>query len=532
MGYEQGLSGLDAASTNLDVIGNNIANSSTVGFKQGSAEFASVFANSLAQSSNNQVGIGVQVSGIETEFTQGDIATSPNSLDIAINGGGFYEMQDAGQTVFTRNGQFTTDKNGFIVDASGAQLMGFPVNSAGVATSGTLQPLQIPQANIPPQISTFVKAQFNLDSGDTVPTDTPFSPTDPSSFNNQSGVTAFDSLGNQENLSLFFVKNAAAGTWSVYASNNGNTLLPSQGNGPNTLTGAGVTFPATVAGASGAITVNGVAVTIPATGTAPAATVTAAAAAAAINSTAGTGVTASVDPTTGQLVLSTVTTPPATTPGAAPTVGGTDATALFSAAPVTGGGAPEPAGFLGTASFNTNGTLTSFANASGVVGATAGAVQISIPDATGAGTPLSLSLNLTGTTQFGGAFSENGLSTDGFATGVLTGNTTSASGLIEGVYSNGQQLALGQIALATFGDVNALSSVGNNFYVQTNASGQPIIGVPGGTNLGSLESNATESSNVDLTTQLVDLITAQRDYQANAQTIKTQQTVDQTLFQL
>jgi len=86
--------------------------------------------------------------------------------------------------------------------------------------------------------------------------------------------------------------------------------------------------------------------------------------------------------------------------------------------------------------------------------------------------------------------------------------------------------------LATFGDVNALSSVGNNFYVQTNASGQPIIGVPGGTNLGSLESNATESSNVDLTTQLVDLITAQRDYQANAQTIKTQQTVDQTLFQL
>ena len=139
MGYEQGLSGLDAASTNLDVIGNNIANSSTVGFKEGSAEFASVFANSLAQSSNNQVGIGVQVSGIETEFTQGDIATSPNSLDIAINGGGFYEMQDAGQTVFTRNGQFTTDKNGFIVDASGAQLMGFPVNSAGVATSATLQ---------------------------------------------------------------------------------------------------------------------------------------------------------------------------------------------------------------------------------------------------------------------------------------------------------------------------------------------------------------------------------------------------------
>ncbi|WP_158907269.1 flagellar hook protein FlgE [Burkholderia sp. L27(2015)] len=527
MGYEQGLSGLDAASTNLDVIGNNIANSSTVGFKEGSAEFASVFANSLAQSSNNQVGIGVQVSGIETSFTQGDIATSPNSLDIAINGGGFYEMQDAGQTVFTRNGQFTTDKNGFIVDASGAQLMGFPVNSAGVATSGTLQPLQIPQANIPPQISTFVKAQFNLDSGDTVPVDTPFSPTDPASFNNQSGVTAFDSLGNQENLSLFFVKGAVAGTWNVYASDNGNTLLPSQGTGPVTFTGAAADFPATVAGASGAININGVNVTIPATGTAPAATVTAAAAATAINSTPGTGVSASVD-AAGDLVLTAL---PPTTPAAVITVGGADSGALFGAA-TTQAGTAAPAGLVGTATFNTNGTLTGFANVSGAVAATAGAVQISIPDSTGAGTPLSLSLNLTGTTQFGGAFSENGLDTDGFATGVLTGNTTSASGLIEGIYSNGQQLALGQIALATFGDVNALSAIGNNFYVQTNASGQPIIGVPGDTNLGSLESNATESSNVDLTTQLVDLITAQRDYQANAQTIKTQQTVDQTLFQL
>jgi len=212
-------------------------------------------------------------------------------------------------------------------------------------------------------------------------------------------------------------------------------------------------------------------------------------------------------------------------------VGGADSAALFGAA-TTQAGTGAPAGLLGTATFNTNGTLTSFANADGVVGATAGAVQISIPDTTGAGTPLSLSLNLTGTTQFGGAFSENGINTDGFATGVLTGNTTSANGLIEGVYSNGKQLALGQIALATFGDVNGLAAVGNNFYVQTEASGQPIVGVPGDTNLGSLQSNATESSNVDLTTQLVDLITAQRDYQANAQTIKTQQTVDQTLFQL
>jgi len=527
MGYEQGLSGLDAASTNLDVIGNNIANSSTVGFKEGSAQFASVYANSLAQSSNSQVGIGVQVAGIETEFTQGNIATSPNSLDIAINGGGFYELQDAGQTVFSRNGQFTTDKNGFIVDASGAQLMGFPVNSAGVATSSTLQPLQIPQTNIPPQISTFVNAQFNLDSGDTVPIDTPFSPTDTSSFNNQTSVQAFDSLGNAQNLSLFFVKGATAGTWNIYASDNGNTLLPSQGTGPNTLTGVAADFPATVAGATGAITINGTAVTIPATGAAPAATVTAAAAAAAINSTPGTGVSASVD-AAGDLVLSA--TPP-TTAAAVIKVGGADSAALFGAA-TTQAGTGAPAGLLGTATFNTNGTLTSFANADGVVGATAGAVQISIPDTTGAGTPLSLSLNLTGTTQFGGAFSENGINTDGFATGVLTGNTTSANGLIEGVYSNGKQLALGQIALATFGDVNGLAAVGNNFYVQTEASGQPIVGVPGDTNLGSLQSNATESSNVDLTTQLVDLITAQRDYQANAQTIKTQQTVDQTLFQL
>jgi flagellar hook protein FlgE len=434
MGYEQGLSGLNASSTDLDVIGNNIANASTVGFKEGQAEFASLYANSLAQSSNTNVGIGTSVSTVANDFSQGTITPTSGPMDVAINGGGFFQLSNGGSLEYSRNGQFQLNDNGYIINAQGAELMGYPVNAAGVASAATPAPILIPTANIPPKSTTAITAQFNLDSRESPPTDTPFDPTNSNSYSNSTSETVYDSLGNSSNLSVYFVKDTASGSWDVYATNN-NTAVPSQGS----------------------------------------------------TTTAGP--------------------PPVTT--------------------------PAPAGFLGTVQFDSTGNLTQFTNASGTVGSPPGQISMNVPMGEGGSTtPQAMTLDLTGSTQFGNAYNPNALVQDGYPSGTLTSFNIGKSGLIEGQYSNGKSQPLGQVALASFNNENGLESIGNNAYVETADSGSPIVGVPGGTNLGTLQSGAVESSNVNLTTQLVDLITAQRNYQANAQTIKTQQTVDQTLFNL
>ena len=549
MGYEQGLSGLSTASTQLDVIGNNIANASTVGFKEGSAEFASVYSSTLAQSSSQQVGIGSQVSTVANDFSQGDITTTDNSLNVAINGGGFFQLSNGGTTEYTRNGQFSVNANGFVVNASGANLQGYPLSTTGAVTSTTPQSLQIPTTNIPPKETTSVALQFNLDSQDTVPTVSTFSPTNPNSYTSESGTTVYDTLGNPIQLETFFVKSPTAGVWDVYQTANG-TLLPSQGalaataGTSSSYTGSSFTANTSLAAVGGTsantLLVNGVPLTI--APTAPATSIAETDVVAAINAanTAGSftpPVTAAI--VGGNIVLTQgiEANPTSTTPI---TVTGTEASAFFGSGPtaLTGSssvaaGTAAPAGFLGTLSFNTSGALTAFTNPDGVVGANPGALQVSIPAGVGgSATPESINLNLTGTTQFGIAFNPNNQTQDGYTSGALSGYSISASGVIQGEYTNGQSQPLAQIILTTFNNPNGLTSVGNNAYEQTSASGQPIVGTPGGTNLGNLTPGAVEASNVNLTSQLVDLITAQRDYQANAQTIKTQQTVDQALFNL
>jgi flagellar hook protein FlgE len=197
---------------------------------------------------------------------------------------------------------------------------------------------------------------------------------------------------------------------------------------------------------------------------------------------------------------------------------------------VYAGVAGSTATLIGTATFNSSGTLT------GVTSLTpstqSGTLAFSIPNTDGSGTPQQLSLNLTGTTQYGNASGQNGLTNDGYGAGQLTSFTIGANGVITGNYSNFQTVALGQVVLANFSNPNGLVDLGNNEYEQTAASGQAQISAPGSTNHGVLQGGAVEASNTDLTNELVNLITAQRNYQANAQTIKTQQTVDQTLINM
>ena len=151
MGFEQGLSGLNAASKSLDVIGNNVANSSTVGFKESQAQFADVYASSMAGSSGGQAGIGVRVATVAQQFTQGNITTTNNSLDMAISGSGFFRMDNNGSITYSRNGQFQLDKNGFIVDSQGNNLTGFLPNAAGTIVATTPADIQISTADLLPK---------------------------------------------------------------------------------------------------------------------------------------------------------------------------------------------------------------------------------------------------------------------------------------------------------------------------------------------------------------------------------------------
>jgi flagellar hook protein FlgE len=406
MSFQQGLSGLNAASKNLEVIGNNVANSSTVGFKQSRAEFSDVYANSLTGTGASQIGIGTKISTVAQQFTQGNITSTNNSMDIAINGGGFFRMSNNGAITYSRNGQFQMDKAGYIVDAQGKRLTGFPATSGTLSTGAPLE-LNINTADLTPLASTEITGLFNLDSTKTALTAAGFNPNDPSTYHNSTAVTVYDSLGNPHTLQNFFVK-TGAGTWDVF----------------NTVDGVSTTV-------------------LPAPS--------------AVMTFSGTGV--------------------------APTI-----------APAT--------------------------------------PSISFAPTTGATSPQAITLDYSQSTQFGSAFSVNTLTQDGYTSGHLAGFNVGKDGQIVGRYTNGQSQILGQVVLANFSNPNGLQQLGGNAWSESSTSGPPLVSTPDTGSLGVLQASATEDSNVDLTAELVNMITAQRVYQANAQTIKTQDQVLQTLVNL
>jgi len=412
MGYQQGLSGLSASSNDLDVIGNNIANANTIGFKQSTAQFADLYANTIATSVNDQIGIGTQLSGVQQDFKQGTFNTTGQALNVAINGTGFYQMSNNGALTYSRNGVFQLDKNGYITNSEGLKLMGYAANTNGVINSAQTVPIQVPTTNIAPIATQNITATVNLNAQDTVPTVTPFSATNSQTYNYSTSIQTYDSLGGSQQVNMYFVK-TASNAWDVYS-------------GP----------------ASGAISK------------------------------------------------------------------------------------------VGSVGFSTAGTLTSTTASAPATSPSTGQLAFAIPNADGSATPQSLTLDMSGTTQYGGKDGVTNLSQDGFASGELTNFAIGADGTISGTYSNGRTQSLGQIVLANFNNPNGLQNLGNNEFGETAASGVPQISAPGSTNHGTLTGGAVENSNVDLTSQLVDLITAQRNYQANAQTIKTQQAVDQALINL
>lgn len=444
------LNSLNAASKSLDVIGNNISNANTVGFKMAQAQFADVFANSLSGAGTSGVGIGVKVQSVNQLFTQGNISSTNNPLDIAINGSGFFRMSTNGAITYSRNGQFSLDKSGNIVNSQGASLTGYAADTNGVLSTGAAVPLTINTSDIAPKQTDTVNALLNLDSrslvpGTQVPVANPpviipiaFSLTDPLSYNNATSVAVFDSLGNSHVLQTFFVR-----------------VNPSP------------TAP------------------VPRVPVSPV--------------TAEWDVFAAVD---GVLING-----PAT--------------------------APAPTNSIGKVGFDNMGKLV--AATPNFAATDPNAFAIAIPVSTGAVTPIStptIKYDMTGMTQYGSAFSVNSIKQDGYTSGKLSKFNTAKDGTIVGSYTNGKTAVLGQISLANFTNPNGLQSLGDNQWTETATSGPALVGPPGSGSMGVLTSNATEDSNTDLTGELVNMITAQRVYQANAQTIKTQDQILQTLVNL
>ncbi len=480
MSFQQGLSGLNSSAKNLDAIGNNVANSGTVGFKQSQVQFADMYAASLSGSGAVQIGTGGKVAAVVQQFTQGNITNTSNPMDNAISGQGFFRMIDQnGAILYSRNGQFQLDKNGFIVNNQLHKVSGYLPNAAGVIVPGQPLPIQINYADLLPVQTANVVVGVNLDSREATPVNPTFSPNDPTSYNRSTPMTVYDSLGASHIGSLYFqrVPVATVGNGSFAAASTTMTVGSTAGLAAgNTVTLAGVTYTITTV-------------------------------------TSGTSLT--VSPASAGAVAAA----PATT-----NAGSANWNAYLT---VDGVLVPAAGTALTRLSFNTSGQLTSTTPASVPVGTMSSAAFT--PTGAAAQT---LSFNFASTSQYGGNFGVNSLTQDGYSSGRLSAFNTSADGTILGRYSNGQSRALGQVLLANFTNPQGLQPMGNNEWVESASSGGPLVGTPGSSSLGVLQSSAVEDSNVDLTAELVNMITAQRAYQANAQTIKAQDQVLQTLVNL
>ncbi|NHR06631.1 flagellar hook protein FlgE [Chromobacterium haemolyticum] len=414
MGFQQGLSGLNAASTQLDTIGNNVANANTVGFKSSRTEFADMYGNTLYGIATTTPGIGVKVAAVTQNMSNGNVTTTGRSLDLAINNGGFFTVaQPDGTLSYTRNGQFQINNQGYVVN-NGNFLQGWQADAAGNITQGPVSKIQLNSNLVSPQATTKATLGINLDSRSTVPTVTPLDPTNSASYNWSNTNTVYDSLGNPHQVTMYYVAGAptAAGrTWTATAYVDGN---PANNTPPNS---------------------NNFSLT-----------------------------------------------------------------------------------------FNTSGVLT-----------TPGPFNINFTPSplNGSAVPQTVAFSFTGSTQVGQNFGVTTPPTiDGSAPGNLKGINISSSGIIQATFTNGQTKTIGQVALANFINPQGLQSKGNNLWAQTYDSGIASYNAPGTGNTGTIQAGAVEDSNVDLTAELVNMITAQRYYQANAQTIKTQDTLVQTLLNI
>ncbi|WP_222889830.1 flagellar hook protein FlgE [Enterobacter sp. C2] len=395
MSYSIAASGLNAVNQQLDGISNNIANAGTVGYKSMTTDFSAMYAGTQA--------MGVSVDGTAQSISRGgSMVSTGNALDMAINDDGFFVLRDsAGNVTYTRAGSFNTDKNGYIVNASGDYLQGYPVDANGALQTGTVTDLQINTGSLPAQATRSLTFSANFNAAD-VTIDTravPFDPANAASYNSTYTTTVYDSLGNEHAVSQYFTK-TADNSWEVH-----------------------YTFDGAVQPGSTAMT------------------------------------------------------------------------------------------------FDEQGKLVS--------PAAAVPMTFSAPGAA----PIEMTFDYAVCTQYGSAFSVTTNAADGYASAEQNGVQVDGDGKVYATYSNGERMLQGQVVLATFPDENGLLAVSGTAWMETGESGTPLVGAPGSGTFGALSTGMLESSNVDITSELVDLMTAQRNYQANTKVISASSELDQALFQ-
>lgn len=434
MTFQTGLSGLNAASKNLDIIGNNIANASTAGAKKSRTEFAEVIASTVGTGGGSgQGGIGVEISAVSQEFSQGNISVTGNELDLAINGDGFFPMipkdsKDAANkaSLYTRSGIFKLDKQGYIVNNNSEKLWGKNITVSGTTETLTEGPLKInTTASNPPKATSSIDTVFNLNAKETAWTSGSNVTTSPLT------VTTFDTQGKTKDVNIYLRK-VADNIWAFSPSKTGTDLATYSVSAAN---------------------------------------------------------------------------PPVVTLTAAAATGAED---------------------FGLLRFDTSGQLVGSIAYTGTLGAlteTTG-TTLNIP----AGVTSSAStIQFKGSTQYASNFSLYNLDQNGYAVGAFTGIKINEDGRITAQYDNGQTSPVCQLQLVSFSNNQGLQPVGGGNWIATTASGDPVPDTPGSGSRGLIRAGALEDSNVDLTGELVAMMTAQRAYQANVQTIKTQ---DQALSAL
>ena len=449
MSFSTALSGLNAATADLNVKSNNIANVNTTGFKQSRAEFGDVFAvSAFGSTSSTAIGSGVVLQNVAQQFNQGNLEFTDNSLDLAISGEGFFALApdlESGETLYTRSGAFGVNKDGYIVNNTGAFLRTFPVDANGLisATSmGAAKPLQLPPSAGAPEPTSLLSVATNLPSNATPLNDgsggvLAIDPLDPTTYTNSTSATVFDSLGNEHIVTTYYQKiDAAVPTASPVGDNQWQMEMYISDADVKVI-------------------------------------------------------------------------------GATPTV--TDgATTLVKL------GSTVSMGFNadGTLNATTPASITMTFNAASGTELASGAADLVI------------TLDPAGSTQNSGNFSVNALTVNGFPTGRLTGVDISNDGLVRATYSNGQAIPIGKIAMAKFANQQALNKIGDTLWKETTDSGPVIAGEAGTGSFGQIQAGALEASNVDLTKELVGLITAQRNFQANSKSIETENAITQTIIQL
>ncbi len=439
MSFNTALSGLQAATVDLSVSSNNIANVATTGFKNSRAEFGDLFAISPFGNTPTSVGSGVQVTSVNQQFDQGNLKFTDASLDLAISGQGFFVTNattDGTDISYTRAGQFRIDNQGYITNSGGEYLQAFPVDGNGSVTSTSLNtsvPIQLPTTTGSPQATTEIEVGINLNAASSATAPTAFDPTASNTYAHSTSTTIHDSLGASHVLSYYFVHDLPGSATNV-ANDPNQWLVFTYFDGAEMDIDGGTTVAHVNAGA-------------------------------AVNQNAG--------------ILS----------------------------------------------FNSDGTYNT---------STPATLQNTAVALTNGSSPLTMLHDFGNNpmSQFSAAFSVNTLDPNGYSTGRLTGLDISEDGLARATFSNGIATPLGQIALADFPNSQGLRATGSAAWTETLNSGTAITGSAGSGRFGLIQSGALETSNVDLTQQLVNLITAQRNFQANARSIETSNAITDTVIQI